>query len=285
MRIHHLDFGSMCPLSARLVNGEGSLFARGTMVCHCLLIETGSGLILVDTGLGTADLADPVGRLGKEFLRFTAPRFLREQTALAHVERLGFKRQDVTHIVPTHLDLDHVGGLSDFPDAEVHVFEPEHAAAMARATFAERKRYRPVQFAHQPRWQKHSIGGETWQGFDSVRAIGDEVLLVPLAGHTRGHCGVAVRDGEGWLLHAGDAYFFHGEMDAERPHCTPGLALFQRLIAFDDKERRTNRDRLRALAAERSGSVRVFSAHDPKELERAQQRPAASPQARAQALP
>ncbi len=29
--------------------------------------------------------------------------------------------------------------------------------------------------------------------------------LVPLFGHTRGHCGVAVRTEQGWLFHAGDA--------------------------------------------------------------------------------
>jgi hypothetical protein len=29
--------------------------------------------------------------------------------------------------------------------------------------------------------------------------------LVPLFGHTRGHCGVAIRNGSGWLFHVGDA--------------------------------------------------------------------------------
>jgi glyoxylase-like metal-dependent hydrolase (beta-lactamase superfamily II) len=29
--------------------------------------------------------------------------------------------------------------------------------------------------------------------------------LVPLFGHTRGHCGVAVRTASGWLFHVGDA--------------------------------------------------------------------------------
>jgi glyoxylase-like metal-dependent hydrolase (beta-lactamase superfamily II) len=272
MKIHHLDCGSLCPLGGRLIDGESSFFARGSMVCHCLLLEMGSELILVDTGLGTSDLADPRGRLGNLFLHLTAPRFLREQTALAHVERLGFQRRDVRHIVPTHFDLDHVGGLSDFPEATVHAFEAEHAAAARPATLLERHRYRPVQLAHGPRYQVHRAGGEKWLGFESIRAIGDEVLLVPLAGHTRGHCGVAVRDGNGWLLHAGDAYFFRGEIDAERPHCPPGLLAFQTLIAHDDGQRRRNRDRLRTLAKEQAGSVRVFSAHDPRELLSAQAR-------------
>ena len=99
------------------------------MVCHCLVIEGNDGLVLVDTGLGTEDVADPRRRLGSMFVGVTRPRLDPGQTALAHVERLGFRREDVRHIIPTHLDLDHVGGLSDFPAASVHVFAPELRAA------------------------------------------------------------------------------------------------------------------------------------------------------------
>ena len=59
MRIHHLDCGTLCPPVARLVNGQGSFFQRGKMVCHVLLIESQAGLILVDTGLGTNAIRDP----------------------------------------------------------------------------------------------------------------------------------------------------------------------------------------------------------------------------------
>jgi glyoxylase-like metal-dependent hydrolase (beta-lactamase superfamily II) len=267
MKIHHFDAGTMCPLSARLINGHGGWLSPAKMVCHCLLVETSDGLVLVDTGLGTGDLQDPKGRLGGMFVAVTRPVLRREQTALAQVERLGFRRQDVRHVVPTHLDLDHVGGLSDFPDAQVHVFEPELKAATERPSFGERHRYREAQFAHGPRWEIHRLEGDTWLGFDRVRVIADDVALVPLVGHTRGHCAVAVRDGAGWLLHAGDAYFFHGEVDPDRPRSTPGLALFQRLVAIDDDARRKNQARLRELVRGHGSDVRVFSAHDPVELE------------------
>jgi glyoxylase-like metal-dependent hydrolase (beta-lactamase superfamily II) len=89
---------------------------------------------------------------------------------------------------------------------------------------------------------------------------------VPTIGHTRGHCAIAVRTQSGWLLHAGDAYFFHEEMNADRPRCTPLLAAFQRLVAIDDETRRYNRDRLRALANEHRSEVKVFCAHSPEEL-------------------
>jgi glyoxylase-like metal-dependent hydrolase (beta-lactamase superfamily II) len=267
MRVHHIDCGTMCPFSARLVNGTGGWLEAGTMVCHCLVVESNDGLVLVDTGLGTGDIDRPRERLGRGFMTMTRPRLEREQTALAQIERLGFKRQDVRHIVPTHLDLDHVGGLSDFPDAKVHVFEPELRAATERGTHMERNRYRTAQLAHGPRWVEHALAGDRWLGFERVRVVGDDIALVPVVGHTRGHCAVAVRDGRGWLLHAGDAYFFHGEMDPSRPRCTPGLALFQRIAAMDNEARLHNQARLRDLVRHHGRDVRVFCAHDPVELE------------------
>ena len=240
------------------------------MVCHCLLIETGAGLVLVDTGLGTDDIARPRERLGRWFLPITRPRLLLEETALHQVRRLGFSPDDVRHVLPTHLDLDHAGGLPDFPGAQVHLFEAEHGAAM-HPSGHERLRYRPAHFAHGPRWVLHRPGGEPWMGFDCVRdlpGLPPEILIVPVPGHTRGHSAVAVRTGGGWLLHCGDAYFYRGEMDPAGRRCTPGLDLFQRLVEVDARARRRNQERLRQLARERAGEVRLFCAHDPTELAR-----------------
>ena len=279
MRLHHLDCGTMCPYPARWIAGTGSLRAPARMVCHCLLLETRDGLALVDTGLGTADVNDPEYRLGKDFQHFARPTLDREQTALAQVQALGYRRSDVRNILPTHLDLDHAGGLSDFPEATVHIFGPEHAAATAPATFREKQRYRRPQLAHHPKWQVHETGGDRWLGFESVRALGgadDEVLLIPLVGHTRGHCGVAVRTPDGWLLHAGDAYFFHGEMDAAHPICPPALRVFQRLVAIDDAARRNNQERLRVLA-QGHREVTVFCAHSPVEYDALSSRTTSEP--------
>jgi glyoxylase-like metal-dependent hydrolase (beta-lactamase superfamily II) len=57
---------------------------------------------------------------------------------------LGYQPQDVRHIVLTHLDLDHVGGLRDFPHAEVHVYAEELDNATAQATTMDRGRFRPA---------------------------------------------------------------------------------------------------------------------------------------------
>jgi glyoxylase-like metal-dependent hydrolase (beta-lactamase superfamily II) len=244
------------------------------MVCHCLLIETAQSLVLVDAGLGLEDVHHPRERIGRGFMSFVRPKLEEGETALRQIERLGFKAQDVRHIVLTHLDLDHAGGISDFPDARVHVFRPEHEGAIQRLTLLERRRYRPLQWSHNPRWAVHeAAAGESWNGFEAIRALDDklpEVLLIPLVGHTRGHCGVAVRDGDGWLLHAGDAYFHHAEINPRRPRCPKALEVFQRLMAFNNRLRLENQARLRTLAANPGSGVRIFCAHDPMELMREQ---------------
>ena len=256
--IHHLNCATLRPLGA-----FGGRVTPPTMVAHCLLVERTDGLTLVDTGFGRDDVTDP-GRLGRPIVALLRPALDLAESAAARVAALGHRVEDVTDIVLTHLDLDHAGGLADFPHARVHVAAAELDAAR-HPTWRERARYIPAQWAHGPRWVTHDVDGEDWFGFRAVRALGDDVLLVPLAGHTRGHSGVAVRRPEGgWLLHAGDAYFDAGEKDTP-PSAHWGLRVFQRLMAVDDERRRHNQQRLRELQAEHSAEVTVFCAHDADE--------------------
>ena len=131
MRIHHLNCGSLCPPGGRLLGGAGGLLSPAPMCCHCLLIEGDDRLILVDTGLGVEDVNEPQ-RLGHLFNLMMRPRLEVAETALRQVVDLGYRPSDVRHIVPTHLDLDHAGGISDFPGAAVHIFAAELSAASSR---------------------------------------------------------------------------------------------------------------------------------------------------------
>jgi glyoxylase-like metal-dependent hydrolase (beta-lactamase superfamily II) len=104
-------------------------------------------------------------------------------------------------------------------------------------------------------------------GFASVRVLADDVLLVPLRGHTRGHTGVAVRrPSGGWFLHAGDAYFHHGEKETP-PTCPSGLTFFQSAMQMDKAARLANADRLRSLRREHGDEITMFSAHDAVEYD------------------
>jgi len=243
------------------------------LVCHCLLVETNDGLVLVDTGFGLDDVRGGRARIGLLLTSIARPRFDPDETAIRQVERLGYEPTDVRHIVLTHLDVDHAGGLADFPSAKVHVMAKEHEAAVVRPLGREAMRYRSVQWAHGPHWVTHVVDGERWLGFERVRvleAIDPEIALVPLYGHSRGHAGVAVRAPDGWLFHAGDAYFHRGEVE-ERDHCPPGLALFQGIVQAERAARLANRERVRELALAHARDVHVFCAHDAVELERMQE--------------
>jgi glyoxylase-like metal-dependent hydrolase (beta-lactamase superfamily II) len=271
MRVHHLNCGSFCPHGERLVVGEGSLLGRGKVVCHCLAIEAGDRLVLVDTGFGLDDARNP-GQLGAAFRLLMSPRPREESTALRQLEALGFSAGDVSHIVTTHLDLDHAGGLPDFPDAEVHLLSSELDAALA-PRLSDRLRYiGGAHWRHGPRWVRHEAGGEDWFGFEGIRilpGVDVEVLLIPLLGHSRGHTGVAIRRDDGWLLHCGDAFFNRNEL-AQPPSCPPMMRAFQSLVAADNGVRKANRDRLRELASRHGGGVDLICSHDPRQLERAQ---------------
>lgn len=269
MRIHHLSCGTMCPFGGRLWDGFSPVLGPAKIVCHCLLIETEAGLVLVDTGFGLGDVKNPA-RLNPFFRIANRVRLREEDTALRQIEARGFAAADVRHIILTHLDFDHAGGIEDFPGATIHVLEAELSAATKREGPLDRGRYRPAQWDGPVAWQPYSLDGERWFGFRCVRGLvglPSDILIVPLAGHTLGHCGVAVRTPEGWLLHAGDAYFFRGEMDLGKYRCTPMLRYYQRVLAADNTARLNNQARLVQLKQTHGRIVRLFCAHDAKELE------------------
>lgn len=266
VKVHHLNCLTMCPVGGRLFN------ARGRFACHVLLLETEQGLVLVDTGLGTEAMRALEAWTAAPFVRLVRPQADESVTALRQIEALGLRASDVRHIVLTHLDTDHAGGLADFPAAEVHVLAEEHAAAHRRASINERERYNPRQWAHGPAWRLHRPRGERWYGFEAVRdlpGLPPEILLVPLSGHTRGHTGVAVDLGSRWLLHCGDAFFDQAELRSP-PAGSLGLRLFQRVEAIDDTARTRNLARLRELASGVGEGMSIFCAHDPDELTRLQ---------------
>jgi glyoxylase-like metal-dependent hydrolase (beta-lactamase superfamily II) len=262
--IHHLNCGTM-----NLAVTFGERLTPRRIVAHCLLVERDEGLLLVDTGFGMGDVHAP-GRIPWVSRKLLCPTLDPAETAIGQVQAMGHDPTDVTDIVLTHLDFDHVGGLGDFPHATVHVFGAELDAA-THPTLRERARYRKAMWAHGPKWRALPDAGDQWERFGAVTALGDDVVLVPLHGHTRGHCGVAVRrpdaDGGGWLFHAGDAFFDHRESH-DPPECAPGLKLFQRLMAVDHGQRIRNLERVRELRTAHTDDIDVFCAHAAADLDR-----------------
>jgi glyoxylase-like metal-dependent hydrolase (beta-lactamase superfamily II) len=268
VRIHHLNCGSHCPLGGAFFDGA-SRSLHADIPTHCLLIETGQGLVLVDTGYGLQDVRRARARLPWLWPLILNIRLKESDTAIRQVEALGFSARDVRHIVLTHLDFDHAGGIEDFPEARVHVLALEReAATRKRQTFVGNQRYRPVQWDDVRDWRTYSAGGEPWFGFDAVRQLDGlppEILMVPLRGHTEGHTGIAIQSADGWLLHAGDAYLHHAQMSSQ-PRMPAGLAIYQHIMDTDRLARLSNQARLRDLRHSNPGAISIFCSHDRAEL-------------------
>jgi len=108
---------------------------------------------------------------------------------------------------------------------------------------------------------------EPWHGFEAVRGLdglAEDVLMVPLFGHTHGHCGIAVNTADRWLLDCGDAYFDAREVKLPTRKCGPGAELFQVMVTTERAKRRANQDRLRALHADHP-EIEMFCGHNPFE--------------------
>lgn len=273
MRVHHLSCGTDCPVGGALFDGR-SKGVLGHLVCHCLLLESDAGLVLVDTGYGLKDVSRPFqGRIPRPFAAMLNIRLREEETAVRQVERLGFSPRDVRHIVLTHLDFDHAGGLEDFPEATVHLMAAEMTSFRNdRKGFVMTNRYRPMQIDEVRSWRTYEAQGEPWFGFSAVRqleGLPPEILLIPLKGHTQGHAGVAIQTRNGWLLHAGDAYFYRDEVRRPDRRCTPGLRFYQTMMEVDRVSRLHNQQRLRELSLDGAAGVRMICAHDAVEFEAA----------------
>src|ERR687893_861972 len=114
LRIHILDDGVFITDAGNLFGGSRKMRIRGAM--HAVLVETGADLVLIDAGFGP------------ELPEALADRYelKRENSLMDHLEEAGHAAEDVTHVVLSHLDADHVGwALSppSFPNATVYVQE------------------------------------------------------------------------------------------------------------------------------------------------------------------
>jgi glyoxylase-like metal-dependent hydrolase (beta-lactamase superfamily II) len=246
--IHHINCGTL------------RVAGYPPVACHCLMLEDEKGLALVDTGIGLLDVLNPVGRLGQPLIDMAGLQFHEHQTAVRRIERLGLHPADVRHIVLTHADPDHAGGLADFPQAQVHVAREE-----LNHLETGHGRYVASQFEHQPRWQAYSTSQRLWFGLEArpvALAFSAEVLLIPLFGHTHGHCGVAIQQQDHWLLHVGDAYYLRAELtDEEHP-----VSALAKQRADDDEMRRRSLGELRRLFRDHGQEIEMCGYHDSTEL-------------------
>jgi N-acyl homoserine lactone hydrolase len=202
------------------------------------VVVSGEHVVLVDTGFPDAYYTDPdaAGRRDGLDVFGRLVSIGPQNRPQAQLALLGLADTDVTHVVITHGDIDHVGGMHRFPDAAIVISRREREAGPPRY-YGD---------ARPPDWPA-----------DPRLVEGDEelvpgVALLSTTGHSPGHLSLLVRLREtGAVVLACDAISRPAELE-------------QRFNggAWDEREARRSAERLVALV-ERERASLVYG-HDPE---------------------
>ncbi len=203
-RVCLLDTGSMA------IDGHKIYWNRGPagdirFPCYTALVEHEDGLFAIETGFELEFMTKFVS----QDHAMQSP----EQTLPAQLAKVGYRPEDVTHVINTHLHIDHCGCNHLFPQATVvcHVREYEHAM---RPELFEHLSYSAVgYFAPQlvKRWREIPAGVDPNLSPKFQLLIGDVefapgVWLFETPGHSAGHYSVLVElEGRRPMLFTGDA--------------------------------------------------------------------------------
>ena len=233
------------------------------------VIEHRDGLVLFDTGQDRASVTDPhyfprgiVGFFYRRLARFAIGA---GDTLTAQLEALGYRAEDVTMAVLSHLHQDHIGGIAELPNAEIVVSAIDWADIDSRGALLEGVmadhvrlpgvRYRVVDI---PAVADDAV---TDQAMDAAIAPftqaldlrGDgSLLLLPTPGHSPGSMSLLVRaKGLPPLLMVGDLTY---DIDSLAGEHVPGFGDHQGLLAST-----------RAVLGlrKRHPELVVLAAHDP----------------------
>ena len=198
------------------------------------LIDTGSEVILVDTGIPAGT---PEEVPDENSMAFTGKDICTYMEAFA---ALGYKPEQVTKILLTHRHADHSGELRSFPNAKVYVNKDEMDAAELQGL----TNLVPVSYTDGP-----------YYNFPECQKIADGIYLIMAKGHTKGNSIVVVEND-------GLFYMLHGDIT----YCDEALYEDKLSVVFDDlPAARETQDRIREFV--RNHPTVYCSTHTPQGYE------------------
>jgi N-acyl homoserine lactone hydrolase len=209
----------------------------GALPINVYMIEHERGLVLFDSGQDRAAVTDPAyfpgGFAGTIYRRLARFEIGERETLPELLRQAGFDPAAVTHVVLSHLHQDHIGGIGDFPGAEVLVSRAEWEAHRARG--AEVNGYLAAHI---------DLPGVKWRYPDLVPS-GDPLLvafagahdlfgdgsltILSTPGHTPGAVSLLIRrPGHVPVLLVGDLTYDAGHFDEDH---VPGVGVRRTLRA------------------------------------------------------
>ncbi len=135
-----------------------------------LLDHPQHGLVLIDTGFCYDHIPDAM----KKDVAWSPLLRIRNQ-----IEALGYRAEDVRHVVLSHLHFDHAGQMCDFPHATFHMRKSEWDSALPPS----RSDYFPQDYEAAQGYRFEYLSEQ-----DNTDIFGDGSLVaVPTSGHSKGH--------------------------------------------------------------------------------------------------
>ncbi len=169
---------------------------RITLGMRCLLLQSDSKKILVDTGVGDHwdSKISKIYRMDKS-----------ESELIRSLNKLGIKHDEITDVILTHMHFDHTGGATKlendkmaptFPNATYYI-QKEHFNWAKNPSDRDKASFFPERFL--PLAEKgilKLINGN--ENFD------DNIQFMVTNGHTFGHQMIKISDSSNTLLYCGD---------------------------------------------------------------------------------
>lgn len=171
------------------------------------LIDTGSEVILIDTGI-PAEVPNNPPKEGQKIYQGSLI-----QDYVSALKAIGYEIDQVTKILVTHKHPDHVGELRSFPNAKIYLSEIEADALKLQGENIVRVAFKDG----------------AYHNFEKSEKIIDGVYMLPAPGHTLGNSIiVAFKDGLFFMLHGDVTY-------------TDAALIENKLsVVFEDKEAAKN---------------------------------------------
>jgi len=185
-------FPKVDPSRIRSLLSRSYLAQDVTLTVNAFLVNTGTHLVLIDTGTGTSQMfGSNLGHL------------------LANLRASGYSAEQVEEIYVTHMHTDHIGGLMPdgqpaFPRATIRADVHEAArylskAAMDAAPADEREDYESAVALFKP-----YLASGKFKPFEGETQLIPGVRTVQAAGHTPGHTIYVIESGGERMLAWGD---------------------------------------------------------------------------------